>query len=173
MKIDRALQRRILSALADIYPNGFYEPKEVASLHDEDIEDVLANIQYLDEHELVESGVEILDSLGGDGFDWSFSGKTVITARGLDFLADDGGLSSILNTVTVRLDAAQFAELLASKVENLPGVPAEERSELAKAIRRMPATAIEKLTEKMVDWTVDHAGEMLPLVRAAVALGGG
>lgn len=173
MKIDRALQKRILTALASVYPNGVYEPKELPSLADEDLQSVIANIQYLDEHKLVQSGIAPHELVGGPELDWSFGQKTSITATGLDFLADDGGLSAILNTVTVRLDAGQFAELLASKVEKLQGVAPEDRSELAKAIRKMPATAIEKLTEKMIDWTVDHAGDMLPLVRAAVALGGG
>lgn len=172
MKIERELQKRILETLADAYPESIYQVNKALHLPESEEDKMLANLVYLDEHGLIENGYKIIRSAGG-GTHWSNTGGTVITAAGLDFIADDGGLGAILKTVTVRLDAGQFAELLASKIETLPGVPVKERSELAKAIRRMPATAIEKLTEKMVDWTVDHAGEMLPLVRAAVALGGG
>lgn len=169
MKIDRELQKQILYVLSEHYPDGIYEPVLTGVLDKVTGGVLLANLIYLQQHGLADSGYKRQDYLGGQT-SWHQLAESTITAAGMDFIADDGGLGAILNTVTVRLDAGQFAELLATKVENLPGVPLKERSELAKAIRRMPAIAVEKLTEKMLDWTVDHAGDALPLIRATIAL---
>lgn len=168
MKIDRDLQKKILLALEGLYPNGAKRSELRRMLDDVSSEELLRNLIYLEQHQLVVSGFKYHSSMAGD--EWVQLGPSMITAAGLDFIADDGGLTAIFKTMTVRLDAGQFAKLLAIKLENLPGVAPEERSELAKAIRRMPATAIEKLTEKMLDWTVDHAGDALPLIRAAIAM---
>ncbi len=170
MKLDRGLQKRILTALAGIYPAGIYEPSELPSLAREDEPSFVANVQYLAEHGLLESGITRRDVVGGPEFDFSYGAPTTITAKGLDFMADDGGLSAILHTVTVRLDANQFAELLASKIEAMPGGDPAEKSEIAKAIRKLPATAIEKMSGKLLDWAVDHAGDALPLLRGILGL---
>ena len=95
--------------------------------------------------------------------------QTVITAHGMDFLAADGGLGAILSTVTVRLDAAQLAEVLASKVERLPDVPTEEKTSIANELRKLPAKAAEKLVEKLIDFSIEHAGDALPTIRAVLS----
>ncbi|MCM0751957.1 hypothetical protein DEA98_13760 [Brucella pseudogrignonensis] len=43
---------------------------------------------------------------------------TKITAKGLDFISDDGGLSSILGVVTVKLHQETIAALIVDRVEN-------------------------------------------------------
>lgn len=170
MKFDRELQKRILSALLTQYPNGAYEPWLKDELDDIGPEILLPNLIYLEQHRLIDSGYKVQEYLG-DEREWHQLRQTTITAEGIDFITDDGGLGAILKTVTVRLDAGQFAELLASKVESLPSIAPEERSELAKAIRKLPATAVEKIAEKLLDWSVDHAGDVLPLLRTLVGMG--
>lgn len=170
MKFDRELQKRILSVLLTQYPDGAYEPWLKGELGDIEPEILLPNLIYLQQHGLIDSGYKLQEYAGGARA-WHQLRQTTITADGIDFITDDGGLGAILKTVTVRLDAGQFAELLASRVENLPGIAPEERSELAKAIRKLPATAVEKIAEKMLDWSVEHAGDVLPLLRALVGMG--
>jgi hypothetical protein len=55
-------------------------------------------LQYLAEHGLVNSGVR--KSQSGDTEDQWYEVGTKITAKGLDFLADDGGLSALLGAGT-------------------------------------------------------------------------
>ena len=40
-----------------------------------------------------------------------------ITAKGLDFLEDDGGLSAILGAITVKLDPDDLRALIAARIE--------------------------------------------------------
>lgn len=68
-------------------------------------------LQYLEEHGLCKSGVMI----GADGH--LALGESRITAAGLDFLEDDGGLSAILGVVTVRLHADTIRALIDAKIE--------------------------------------------------------
>jgi hypothetical protein len=169
MKLDREMQRRVLEHLADVYPDGDWEPhrKIEGPETKEPSAAFLATMRYLAEHELVDSGYELSEMVGSH--QWMASARSNITARGLDFLADDGGLSAILSTVTVRIDATQFAELLAAKVEQLPNLSAEERSTIAGELRKLPAKSAEKVLDKLLDWTVDHAGDALPLLRTLLA----
>lgn len=96
MKLDRELQRQILEKLADAYPDEIFEvaPKFPSAGRSS----VFFNLQYLAEHGLVNSGVR--KSQSGDTEDQWYELGTKITATGLDFLADDGGLGAILGVGT-------------------------------------------------------------------------
>jgi hypothetical protein len=47
-------------------------------------------------------------------------GNVKITSRGIDFLADDGGLAAILGVVTVKLHEETLKALLEAGVDALP-----------------------------------------------------
>jgi len=161
MKLDRDIQRKILETLADSYPEA--SDLQTHHLMGLDREATRFHLHYLEEHGLVKCAWSVAISMP------TICVRVAITAKGLDFLSDDGGLSAILGVVTVRLDATQWAELLACKVEALPNVSHDERSEIAKALRNLPAKAIEKVSSKLLDWAVDHAGDALPLLRTLLA----
>jgi hypothetical protein len=55
-----------------------------------------------------------------------------ITARGLDFLEDDGGLGAILNVVTIRLEADTLRQLLETKINASDMPEADKQTLLAK-----------------------------------------
>ena len=85
--VDREFQRELLTTLAKSYPNRVDlapTPKQSR------------NLVYLAEHGLVDNTQT--KPLGG-GIDVHAS---AITAKGLDFLANDGGLSAILGVVEVK-----------------------------------------------------------------------
>ena len=128
-------------------------------MDDEQERKYAANLQYLADHGLAESQI----SIGIDGH-MSF-GPPRITHRGLDFLADDGGLGAVLNTLTVKFDARQLAEMLATRVEALPSGTAEERATLATAIRALPAKALETLSTKILAWGIASAADALPFIQ--------
>ena len=113
-KLDRDLQHGILTHLSDLYPAS--GDRLGAAFPDVADSVFAANIQYLAEHGLI-------------GVVW-FGADPVeakLTARGADFLADDGGLSAILNVVTVRLDADSLKALLIEQVEKSQEEPSARR----------------------------------------------
>ena len=138
-KIDRDLQHRILNLLIEHYPNDI----DVEANLDEDRSKLLFNLQYLYEHGLIG---EVLTAT----FDGFVIEATKITSKGIDFMADDGGLSAILNVVTVKVEASQMVSLLETLVMSSNLSPADKQS-MTSALRELPAESIKHLTTKVVD----------------------
>lgn len=137
---------------------------------------VIATVTYLVQHGLVEGGFSGRGVIGMAGLppaERFIENETAITAAGLDFLADDGGIGAILNTVTIRMDPRQFTELLAARIEALPNLSQEEKGTIAGELRKLPAKGAEKAIDKILEWVVDHAADALPLLRALPGLVGG
>ena len=149
--LDRNLQHEILKELNNIYPDsktyeywidaaiaqvvGVIETVGEAELY---IAKLSANLRYLAEHGLVVCN------------DKNLSATVKITAKGIDFLTDDGGLSAILGVVTVRLHSDTIQALLDAKI-NEANIPPEEKSRLKGILSKMGDVALAKCTEKAID----------------------
>ena len=94
MKVDRELQREILKELKNVFPktSEFNEP----SFDNGEIKNLIANLYYLEEHGLLKITTKQL-----------LRDKSIIhakiTAKGIDFIEDDSGLSAILNNITIKI----------------------------------------------------------------------
>jgi hypothetical protein len=66
-----------------------------------------------------------------------------ITARHLDFLADDGALSVILGVVTVKIHEESLRALLLTRAASLSNSSPEERPFVVEAVRNLPARSIQ------------------------------
>ncbi|MCT1678526.1 hypothetical protein M3B69_01055 [Raoultella ornithinolytica] len=99
-KFDRKLQREILQACVDSYPSAplseQFNHTEVAECAVSDIQKLLANINYLCEHGLIKNHSAIILK------DHSIVTRITATAKGIDFMLNDGGLSAILNVQTIK-----------------------------------------------------------------------
>lgn len=158
MKLDRALQREILEFLSDHY-SGL--PKQVfpdRELTDEEDAKYTANLLYLEAHGLISSGLQ--QALGGE---WMSCGAQ-ITASGLDFLADDGGLTAILGTVTVKLHDETIRELIAARID-ISDLPADEKTGLLAQIKNLRGESIKHLTMKLLDAGLENAPEAVPVIQ--------
>ena len=147
MKLDRDLQLEILKLCRDAYP---------VRAQDRDLPrhpELQANLIYLYEHELI-GGILV-------------NGNTElvapqITAAGLDFLEDDGGVSAILKSVTVKLDRDDLRALIEARVE-ASNLPPDEKSRLTHAIRSLSAQALRDLTTRLVNEAVDRLPDAVRL----------
>ncbi len=159
MKLDRNLQRQILEALRDCYPerhDALFDSLDDCDNH----EAFLANLYYLGEHGLILSGN--ITTFG------PLYIEPKITARGLDFLADDGGLTTILGVVTVKLHDDTLRQLIAAKVEQAD-LPAPEKKRLLDQIRELQPKALEHLTMKLLDQGLESSGKVLAMIAGAIA----
>lgn len=151
--LDRTLQREFLSELYKVYPDSidyqYYINAAIAQTNgvieaeeDDGVSFVLkqsANLQYLAEHGLVSFDDKTL-----------ISATVKITAKGIDFLTDDGGLSAILGVVTVKLHSDTIQALLNTKIDQAD-IPPEEKSKLKVILSKMGDVALAKFTEKAID----------------------
>jgi hypothetical protein len=145
MQLSREKQRELLLQLREVYPA--HASFRVDS--EEEGREVAANLMYLQEHGLCNSGVQI----GADAH--IMFGASSITAAGLDFLADDGGLSAILGVVTVKLHADTIRDLIAAKIE-ATAMPAEKKSALKRQLAALSETALKAATTDLVRTGLDH-----------------
>jgi hypothetical protein len=106
MKLDQQVQQKILEALKGAYPQRV----DSRGLNiDCTIDELSANLRYLEEFGLIDAK-------------WAgnFAVANVrITARGMDFLGG-GGLSAILDVVTVRLHEDTLKAILIERVSQNP-----------------------------------------------------
>ncbi|KVF71052.1 hypothetical protein WS75_23045 [Burkholderia sp. FL-7-2-10-S1-D7] len=160
MKLDREYQKEVLTALAEIYPSlGHAE-----LVGDVSEEARSANLYYLAEHGLItDSAKPNLDS--------SFHYQPArITKDGMDFLAEDGGLSAILGVVTIKLHEDTIKSLIESKIME-SDLPAGDKPRFVDALRSLPADATKHLTMKLLDLALSHAPGALHAVQTALHIG--
>ncbi|WP_439236758.1 hypothetical protein [Lonepinella koalarum] len=171
MKIDRYLQKEILLKLSETYPhpNGhelfISDNREYKGWLGHDYKTVIANIFYLQEHQLV-TGLTIKYAIGGSSIE--LVAPIRLTHKGLDFLLDDGGLSAILGTVTVKFHEDTIKALLSTKIEQ-SSLPEKEKSTLLSSIKNLSGKALEHAITKMVDLSFENADQAIPLLRTILA----
>lgn len=127
-RLDRSLQKEILISISARYP-GF---TKVSMICPDAHHNILSfNIGYLEDHGLVK--VRWADDLRRRD-----PALASITAKGIDFLEDDGGLSAILGVVTVKLHEDTLKDLLIEKIEASVQSPTIRESLIAK-VKSLPA----------------------------------
>lgn len=161
MLIDRKLQKEILDQAAKHYPNGMVIGR-MPEFNGIDDQRLTANLLYLEENELIQP----------KSFSITINGsitlmRVQITHRGLDFLQDDGGLSAILNVVTVKFEADTLKALLTSKI-NSSDEPDEKKSELLKAVEELPADGLRHLMTRVLDKGMDSIPHFMPYLTQAL-----
>jgi hypothetical protein len=145
MKMDRALQRELLEKLAESYPDKLYW----AYLNDISRNDeYVPSLAYLQEHALVVN--DWSEEIGGP--DGILSSR--ITARGLDFLEDDGGLGAVLNVVTVKIHSETIRELLMERAQKNPDPTI--RKLLLNKIKELPGNVLQAATIEGMKKGLEH-----------------
>lgn len=73
-----------------------------------------------------------------------------LTAKGIDFLQGDGGLSAILGVVTVKLHEDTIKSLVQEKIMDSE-LSAPEKKRYLDALRNLPAESTTHLAKKLID----------------------
>ncbi|WP_052159145.1 hypothetical protein [Alcaligenes faecalis] len=169
-KLDRELQRHILTTLARLTPLGTMSLLSDMGLEDLDESVLQSNLTYLEDHGLLRSGFAKQEYLGGD-VRFIEVKATEITAKGQDFLLGDGGLSAILGVVTIRLHDDTIKELIQLKIMK-SDLPPADKKRFVDSLKELPAETTKHLVMKLVDLGLDQlpmAG-LLGLVSTAAAV---
>ena len=140
-KLDRELQLKFLKELEEMYPEAYIAYKEPSR-------ETVANLVYLADHDLIKCETRTDDN----GRISIISAK--ITAAGLDFLADDGGLTAILGVVTVKLHADTIKDLMIAKIQSSEATPTVKQN-LIKKLKELPADTAKELFMTIVKKGID------------------
>jgi hypothetical protein len=156
--INRHLQHELLLILRDEYPCRVVEFPQP---WDRDQNKIARNLLYLEEHGLCLAGVV----LSADNR-LSFGGAS-ITAKGLDFLEDDGGLTAILGVVTIKFHADMLREILVSKIDGSPLAP-EEKSRLKEVVSQLGEAGQKAAITDLIHQGLQHIPSIVDWLRSIV-----
>jgi hypothetical protein len=157
MILNRALQQEILIQTANAYPFALsYEELSSGIWKNTDEKELARELQYLVENKFLDKDAIFFS------IDNQISlGNVKITSRGMDFLQEDGGLSAILNVVTVRFEPDTLKALLTSKI-NSADIEAEKKSELMKAVEELPADGLRHVMTRVLDKGMENIPHLIP-----------
>lgn len=142
--MDRELQKKLLGFMADSYPDAPNLNEDDMNAEEKTL--VIKNLAYLHESKLCTlSNPDYINSKGFISFT-----KAVITPKGLDFLQEDGGLSAILNVVTVRFEADTLRALIAAKID-ASSEPEEKKAEAKKRLLGLKEEGLKAAVGKAVE----------------------
>lgn len=165
MVLDREIQLAMMRKMQIVYPSYYDFDTDYPDGH-QDREKALKNLYYLRAHKLVEAkSIIISEYLDGDMV-LNF-GASTLTHDGMDFLADDGGLSAILGVVTVRFEADTIRAILQLKVDQSDLSPVDKQR-LHGVLQELPAESIKHLTTKIVDTGWDGLGSLMNLIQSSL-----
>ena len=151
--LNRELQKEILVELRNSYPDI---PRRNLTFEDlKNRPSFLQNAHYLYEHELLK--MELSRDIGGDTRVKSIR----ITARGLDFLEDDGGLSAILGVVTVKFEAKTLKALIENNILKTADLPEEKKGLFRKALAVASEATLQEIMAELVRVGTSKWPEML------------
>jgi len=145
MKLDRTMQLDILTKLQNIYPSDLMiNELNISAKETDDVQSILS---YLSEHDLIEP---VIKRPGTNVSPSSSILSAKITAKGIDFLEEDGGLSSVLNTVTVKFDAENIRTLFKDKIiaSSLPG---EEKKNMLERVKSLSGDVLKTVVLKLIE----------------------
>jgi hypothetical protein len=158
-RLDRTLQRNILLALEAAYPNrvSMFALTQLGMADDV----LIANVRYLFEHRLVDA--TWLPTSSG-----LMLANAVLSANGVDFLADDGGLTAVLGVITVKLHEDTIKALLIDSVNASPA-EATIKSKLVEQIKGLPAEAIKYVTMEGLKMGIAHIPDVAAFIQTALS----
>lgn len=142
--LNRETQRAVLQHLYACYPlselghrlSAIAEPNALA-----------VNVFYLVEHGLVTAHTNTYGGVASVA-------NAKITAQGIDFLADDGGLSAILGVTVVKLHSDTIRDLLIARVQ-ASDEPMTVKERLIDQLKTTPALALGQLVQRALDAGLD------------------
>lgn len=160
MKLDRALQLRILQDYVNAQPWG--STTRLAEF-DVDEEKVLANLLYLKEHGLIDPELKIAIDRQ------YYYGGGKITHKGNDFMLDDGGLSAIFGVVTIRLHDDTIRALIEMRVMESDLAPPDKQKLIAQ-LRSLPVETIKHVVLKLVDLGLEKGPQAIVSIKSWLGL---
>lgn len=154
VKLDRQLQLELLQKMAEEYPYHWDLNEEYPNDGSKEYNKIVANLYYLMQHNLVDKKSITISNALGSGFGLIVNLPT-INQNGMDFLANDGGLSAILNVVTIKFEANTLKAIIGEKI-NQSDLSPENKKSMIDALEELPAESIKHLSTKLLDECVDN-----------------
>lgn len=162
-KFPRDKQNELLTILYDKFPDEL-SSEEYSALVDlfGTERNLYSNLWYLYQHGLIEDFHVKTKAPYDDITDLILINKIRITTKGIDFIRDDGGLSSILNVTTIKIHN-ETLEKLEDIIKQSSLTEAEKKTYLGK-LKELPVDATKHLVLKLLDLGLSRASDVTQLI---------
>lgn len=157
MKLDRTLQKQLLDLLAKAYPEPVLHAdlsKRFYTAHTDPLA-LSVNIAYLVEHQLI-----YRDETSPLAYH--------CTARALDMLAADGGITAIC-TSTILLQENTLRSLLELRILQ-SDLTEEEKTSCLQGLKNLPVSGIKHLTLGLIDSALSEWPQALEHIRRLASI---
>lgn len=164
MEIDRELQRNLLKQLKDAYPLPAYSSDLAKKLEVGHLK-LCSNAAYLEGHGLIVADFKVTS----DGTNTIRPCKIKITASGIDFIEEDGGLTAILGVLTVKLHAETIRDLIIAKIEAAE-VECSVKEQLKASVRNLPAKGLEAVVTRLAQEGLAQMPNAMQWLQSAISV---
>ena len=150
--LDYEIIRNVLTVLREAYPRGIYYSQAHCLAH-MGHEQAYKVLFYLKGHGMIDFAVQ--ETLGGQ----IAIGKVSITAKGIDFLEPDGGLTALAAPV-IRLSPDSLVAIL-NEALAARDIPAEEKGVIRKMLESAGAEGLKTIVQDLVRAGIKYAPDLL------------
>lgn len=110
------------------------------------------NVDYLQQHKFIKVGFTRLHG-------HRVLNNAAITAAGIDYLSEDGGITKQLNVVTVEISPASIKAILEANVDKSDKT-AEEKSALRKQIAAISDEGMKRVADGLLSFGASHIPDL-------------
>lgn len=150
-----------LNVLRRMQPYGMDYIADINVFSGVDREALFRALSYLDAHGYIQNHCQ---QMMDNGWTW---GGAQLTATGLDYLSEDGGLTAEEKVIIVKLDEGTIKALMCSAVER-SSAPDAEKTTLKQRIKSMGAAALKDLIPDLVSKGIENAPDLIQWLDTAL-----
>ena len=152
--LDTAFQRKVLEILRPLFPLPIDNegiPKELTA----DEHKWHANIHYLYQHGLISM---VPAGEWGVQFDEIFD--LTITAKGIDYIAEDGGLTNYYGSINIRLDDGLIKNLIKENIEK-SSVDPKQKSKMNALLKTVSSSALSEIVKQSISAAFSNGPDII------------
>ncbi|CEF40199.1 hypothetical protein KBX73_08675 [Acetobacter persici] len=151
-----------LGVLSRLQPYGMTHVSDIEIFSNIDRDILRESVTYLASHGLIISYCQ--ESCIGNHWSW---GGVQLTAKGVDYLSEDGGLTAEDKTITVKLDGDTIKALLCKAVDET-SAPDATKTGIKQQVRAMGSEALKDLTSSLISKGVESAPDVIQWLGTAL-----
>lgn len=150
-----------LDVLRRMQPYGMDYIADINVFGGIDRETLFRSLSYLGAHGYIQNHCQqMLDN------SWTWGGVE-LTATGLDYLSEDGGLTAEEKIITVKLDEGTIKALMCSAVER-SSAPDAEKTTLKQRIKSMGSSALKDLIPDLLSKGIESTPDLIQWLGTAL-----
>lgn len=142
--MDKVTQNQILEFLKNNYPNEVYFPEHEQFKDRIQNQEFQAALYYLSEHNLIELK-NIRRAIGVHG---QVLGAKML-AKGMDYLAPDGGLTEYFNAITVKFDAENIRQTIYDHI-NSSEIDNEKKKGILSHLKNFSVDTLHEIAQQAI-----------------------